>query len=107
MFNMIYSIAISCLVQRLHSLGVVLSFQPQVTNFWQPRNKYTSPCFVNESTPTSNICYSDVEFVDDAALLLSAATPGKMQTAIPKVLALLSSIFKRFGFRINWKEGKT
>jgi len=50
---------------------------------------------------------SDVEFVDDAALLLSARSPSKLMKAMPKLLSNILSVFQRFSFHVNWAKGKT
>ena len=99
-FSMIYSIAMRSLVQHASDLGLVMTLQQSSRQFWS-----ASKC--PPMHEPNYIQASDVEFVDDAALLLSARSPSKLMKAMPKLLSDILSVFQRFSFHVNWAKGKT
>ena len=49
----------------------------------------------------------DVTFVDDEALFLERKSPDRLVEDTGKVLAAVSSTFRRYGLKLNWRPGKS
>ena len=49
----------------------------------------------------------DVTFVDDEALFLERQSPDQLVEDTGRVLAAVSSTFRRYGLKLNWRPGKS
>ena len=100
---MIYSAAISALVESMLELGIVLHLSYDGSAFWNTSSK------VRRTTSDASLYRAaDVEFVDDAALLACANSPSQLMKAIPELLRRLVTCFQKFGFHfelVGWQNG--
>ena len=103
-FNLIYSVALKRIRQKMIDKGVVLHLRrTSDAPFWESHGNGgawndTEP----EATPVVEVTY-----VDDEAFKLAASSPRLLVFAIDTLLSELVATFNAFGFHINWGAGKT
>jgi hypothetical protein len=106
-FNAIYSVALARIRAELVKYDVVLFVKRQSPRpFWAADGVQTSfshECLADDSYDMS----LEVTYVDDEALHVAASSPKALMVAIPVVMRHLCQVFAYFGFKINWKQGKT
>ena len=85
---------------KLMSLGVTLTFDVYLKPFWTagPSNRSTS----RRKQHVPNVTY-----VDDVALLISASSSKHLWGRIPVTFEDIVASFRAFGFKLNWKPGKS
>jgi hypothetical protein len=106
-FNAIYSVALARVKAELSRLDAMLYV----------KRKQTEPFWTGEGAQFSfdSACITDPEFehvvevtyVDDEAIHVAATSPKILMCAIPVLMRNLCQTFRYFGFKINWKPGKT
>ena len=106
-FNSIYSVALARVRAELSKHNIILHVK--VNNempFWSSSGASTS--FSN--TCLSDPCFNqvvEVTYVDDEAFHVAASSPKILMAAIPVVMRNICQVFRYFGFKVNWKPGKT
>ena len=95
-FGAVYAQALKDLRRDLRRLGLMRN-EPTVLGqpFWRRAS-------VREQVETC-----DVPFVDDEALFLEMKSPDQLVEDTEKVLAGVSSTFRRYGLKLNWRPGKS
>ena len=75
--------------------------------FWDEHSMYER-CSPNdvENVQTA-IPIIDVEFVDDAAFVFTAAVPSTLRRHLRSAISSLQRILQKYGMTINWDAGKT
>eukprot|EP00973_Karenia_brevis_P042286 5852134-Karenia_brevis.AAC.1 len=103
---MLYSIALGRLRAKLDDHGIILKVKARGASkaFWCSAG--VSATF-NKDKDDSATTVVEVTYVDDEAIMLAATSPKALNRAIATLLEVLVDVFRKFGFRINWKEGKT
>jgi exonuclease III len=106
-FNAIYSVALARVRAELVQHDVILYVKNCSTRpFWAAdgiQTSFSKDCLVdNNFSQTLEITY-----VDDEAIHIAASSPKVLMAAIPIVMRHLCQVFAYFGFKINWKPGKT
>ena len=106
-FNSIYSVALARIRAELCKFNIILQVKANDDMpFWSGGGA---------STSFSNTCLGDptfhqvveVTYVDDEAFHVAASTPKCLMAAIPVVMRNVCQVFRYFGFKVNWKPGKT
>ena len=107
-FNAIYSIALARIRAELAEFdNITLAVRSTTQSpFWVAGG---AECTFAKSDLADESFEKVVEitYVDDEALHVAATSPKILMTAIPTVMRHLCQTFGYFGFRINWKPGKT
>ena len=97
LFNLAYARALKRFVADAANEGIVLRLR-----FWHGR----APGHTHGPEDSEEVVF-DVTFVDDEAIVLTAAVPKTLKRKFERVVNLLVKTFAFFGFTINWKPGKT
>ena len=104
-FNFVYSRALKALREKLRLAGctIFLGTASPEGACWTASSQST-PSFVSVASATE---LSESTFIDDEALYTAAASPAQLNKKCMCVLSCLVSVFRQFGFVINWSPGKT
>ena len=112
LFNMIYALALRHLTAALLRHGIVLVLPAAPRHVWgnpppesDAADGPSAPLWFDpQATPVPLV---ELTYVDDEALLLSSTSPAALLRAHMLSMQILTDTFHEFGFRINWKAGKT
>jgi hypothetical protein len=105
-FNLIYSVALKRVREELSTLRIILVVRSQSTTaFWAAAGADVS--WDSDLLAQGYEQAFEITYVDDEAIHLAATSPKSLMLAIPILMRHLCRTFAYFGFRINWKPGKT
>ena len=112
LFNMIYALALRRLIAALLRHGIVLVLPAAPRHIWgspppesDAADSSSAPLWFDaQARPVPLV---ELTYVDDEALLLSSTSPAALLKAHMLMMQILTDTFREFGFRINWKAGKT
>ena len=106
-FNAIYSVALARVRAELSNYNIMLYVKrcgPRP--FWAADGaqfSFAKDCLHDNSYDQA----IEITYVDDEAIHVGAASPKVLMSAIPVLMRHLCHVFTYFGFKINWKPGKT
>ena len=99
LFNLSYAKALKTLYQRASEEGIVLMIRH--------RPGAAPGAETSEEIPSEDVPVFDVTFVDDEAIVITAAVPSTLSRKFSRAVQLLIEVFDHYGMTVNWKPGKT
>ena len=106
-FNAIYSVALARVRAELAKHDIMLHVKRGGTKpFWSgggAQFSFSKTCLTDPDYEQ----VVEVTYVDDEAVHIAASSPKTLMSAIPVLMRHLCQVFMYFGFKINWKPGKT
>ena len=103
LFNLSYARALKTLYMRAKDEGIVLV----VRYLPGAAPGTTAPLLPHAPVDHDSVPVFDVTFVDDDAIILTAAVPATLSLRFTRAVQLLIEVFDHYGMTINWKPGKT
>ena len=106
-FNAIYTVALARVRAELAKHDIMLHVKRGGTKpFWSgggAQFSFSKTCLTDPDYEQ----VVEVTYVDDEAVHIAASSPKTLMSAIPVLMRHLCQVFMYFGFKINWKPGKT
>jgi len=96
-FNMAYSRALKKFLAEATAKGIPVRLKVKMG---------APPGTLNGEEDEDAIVF-DITFVDDEAVILTAAVPKTLIKKLEEAIKILVRVFGYYGMRINWKPGKT
>ena len=106
LFNMVYSKALRECRECMLAEGIVLLLPECVSGaFWSPEVQANSVPPTASSAPLLPV--GEATYVDDEFLAIVDTKPKRLASNIPKLLNIVLRVFRKHGFDVNFKKGKT
>ena len=106
-FNAIYSVALARVRAELCKYDIMLHAKMRGSKpFWSADGvqlSFSKTCLADDSYDQ----VVEITYVDDEAIHIAASSPKVLMASIPVLMRHLCQVFMYFGFKINWKPGKT
>lgn len=104
-FNSSYAVALMMMRDALLEAGIVMRLAPGTSEFWCDDGPAAE--HGDDGDEARSVPVVDAAFVDDECLMLTAASPALLDTAVDALLAIVHRIYKLLRLEVNWKPGKT
>jgi hypothetical protein len=103
-FNFAYERPLAIFRQQMLTRGISCNIRPAQCELFRP-NKGAELALKNQKT--GDVPLIDVEYVDDGAFMLFAASPSTLLYHVQQAAAALERTLQEHGMEVNWSPGKT